>query len=111
MDLGLEFLHWPAQRLIRTEMRKGRVCHVLESLCLKPPTNAYARVVSWIDKETGGLLLAEAYDKGNRLMKEFAVRSFKKVEGQWQLQEMEIRSVKTGRRTRLEFDVGARDTK
>jgi hypothetical protein len=27
------------------------------------------------------------------------------VDGQWQLQEMEIRNVQTGSRTRLEFDL------
>jgi hypothetical protein len=39
------------------------------------------------------------------LLKEFAPKSFKKVNGQWELQEMEIRNVQTGSRTRLEFDL------
>lgn len=103
VDLGLDFLHWPSQRVVKTEMRKGRVCHVLESThsLVAPPL--YARVVSWLDKETGGPLLAEGYDRANKLVKEFSIRSFKRVDGHWQLQEMEIRSPKTGSRTAMEF--------
>jgi hypothetical protein len=102
-DLGLEFFHWPGQVLIQNEMRKNRACHVLES---RPAlTNAYARVRSWIDVETGGLLMAEAYDEQDRRVKEFEVRSFKKSGDQWQLQEMEIRNLKSRSRTTLEFEV------
>ena len=62
-------------------------------------------MVSWIDNESGGIVQAEAYDLNNKLLKEFAPKSFKKVNGQWELQEMEIRNVQTGSRTRLEFDL------
>ncbi len=30
-DLRLEFLHWPEQRILKHEMRRGRSCQVLES--------------------------------------------------------------------------------
>jgi hypothetical protein len=105
-DLGLDFFHWPQQRLVKKEMRKGRPCQVLSS---QPSpgagTNSYTRVLSWIDTETGGLLMAEAYGRGDRLLKEFEVKSFKKVDGQWQLHDMEIRDVPGRSRTRLEFDL------
>ncbi len=103
LDLGLDFFHWPTQRVIKTEMRKGRVCQVLESSQSNPPAGSYARVVSWLDKETGGPLLAEAYDRQGKLMKEFSIKSLKKVEGRWELEEMEIRDVVKRSRTRLEF--------
>jgi hypothetical protein len=70
-----------------------------------PSTNAYSRVVSWIDNESGGIVHAEAYDANGKLLKEFDPKSFKKVNGQWELQDMEIRNVQTGSRTRLEFDL------
>jgi len=101
-DLGLEFLHWPTQILVENEMRKNRACHVLES---RPAvTNVYARVRSWLDVETGGLLLAEAYDAANRRVKEFEVRRFQKTGDTWQLQEIEIRNLPMRSRTMLEFD-------
>jgi hypothetical protein len=101
MDLGMEFLHWPKQVLITREMRKGRGCDVLESRPAGP--GLYARVVSWIDQETSGLLMAEAYDASGRLLKEFEVKGFKKVAGRWQVRDMEIRNRQTKTSTRLQF--------
>jgi hypothetical protein len=104
-DLGLEFFHWPEQKVLKKEIKRSRGCTVLESINPNPPTNGYSRVVSWIDGETLGIVQAEAYDAGGKLLKEFEPKSFKKVNGQWELQEMEIRNVQTGSRTRLEFDL------
>jgi len=106
-DLGLEFFHWPGQKVLphTTTLKRGREYTLLESTNPNPTTNGYSRVVSWIDKETGGILEAEASDATGKLLKDFAPKSFKKVNGQWELQEMEIRNVQTGSRTRLEFDL------
>lgn len=104
-DLGVEFFHWPTQRLRKTEMRKSRSCHVLESLNPSPGAQEYRRVVSWIDVESGGVVVAEAYDAQDRLLKEFSVNSMKKVNDRWQVQQMEIRNVQTRSRTRLEFEI------
>jgi hypothetical protein len=108
-DLGLEFFHWPEQRFLKKEMRKSRTCNVLESINPHLTPGNYARVISWLDIETGGLLLAEAYDQKGQLWKEFSVRGFSKVQGQWQLKEMEIRNAKTDSKTRLEFDLKLKD--
>ena len=104
-DLGLEFFRWPAQKLLPnpTSLKRGRSFTLLEST--NPGPEGYARVLSWIDQETGGILEAEAYDRQGRLLKVFEPKSFKKVNGQWELQEMEIRNAQAGSRTRLEFDL------
>jgi len=104
-DLGLEFFHWPAQKVLKKEIKRSRGCTVLESTNPNPATNSYSRVVSWIDSESGGIVQAEAYDFNGKLLKEFAPKSFKKVNGQWELQEMQINNVQTGSRTRLDFDL------
>jgi len=104
-DLGLEFFHWPGQKLLKKEVKRSRGCAVLESTNPDPSTDGYSRVVSWIDSESGGIVQAEAYDFKNQLLKEFAPKSFKKVNGQWELQEMEIYNNRTGSRTRLDFDL------
>ena len=104
-DLGLEFFHWPEQKVLKKEVRRSRGCTVLESTNPNPSANGYSRVVSWIDSETLGIVHAEAYDANGKLLKEFDPKSFKKVNGQWELQEMEIRNVQTGSRTRIEFDL------
>ena len=102
-DLGLEFLHWPAQKLTKHEIRRAQMCAVLESA--NPGTNGCSRIVSWIDDDTGGILHADAYDARGAKLKEFEPKEFKKVNGQWQLQEMEIRNVQTESKTRMDFDL------
>ena len=107
-DLGLEFFHWPQQKILpkTINLKRGRAYTLLESTNPNPSTNGYSHVLSWIDQETGGILQAEAYDAQGKLLKEFEPGSFQKdVNGQRQLQEMDIRNVQTGSRTRLEFDL------
>jgi hypothetical protein len=109
-DLGLEFLHWPKQRLIRDAkitMRWGRPCKVLESTNPRPTESTYARVVSWIDSEMGSLIRAEAYGLDGRHFKVFELKSFKKINGRWQVKNMEIRNDRTDSRTYLEFTFDA----
>jgi hypothetical protein len=105
-DLGLEFLHWPDQRILRRdkpEMRKGRPCRVLESN--NPQAKGYTRVRSWVDLENKGVILAEAFDSAGRLIKRFSVGSVQKVDGEWQLKDMEMIDEIRGSETRLEFDL------
>lgn len=108
-DLGLDFFHWPHQRIVKTEMRKGRSCKVLESSRDQPAGTGYKRVLSWIDIETSGLIRAEAYDASNQMAKVFSLKGFSKVDGRWQLKELEIRNPKTDSVTRLEFDLEIND--
>ncbi len=103
-DLGLEFFYWPHQKLLKGEMRKGRGCYVLESRPADASASPYSRVLSWIDRESGGLLIAEAYDQQGKLLKEFEIRGVTKVAGQWQVKKMEIRNDQADTRTTLVFD-------
>ena len=103
-DLGLEFFHWPEQKVLKKEFRRNCSCMVLESTNPNPATNGYSRVDSWIDEESGGIVMARAYDARGGLLKEFYPKDVKKVKGQWQVESLEIYNVQTGSRTRLEFD-------
>ena len=103
MDLGLEFFHWPTQRLIKTEMRAGQVTKVLESVNPHPGAG-YARVITWLEKESGAPLVAEAYGSDGKLLKQFSIKHVKKVKGHYQLEEMQIRNFRTDSRTRIEYD-------
>lgn len=104
-DLGLEFFHWPQQKVLKKEVKRSRGCTVLESTNPNPSANSYLRVVSWIDSESGGIVQAWAYDANNKLFKEFYPKDFKKINGQWQVKEMDIENDQTGSRTRLEFEL------
>jgi hypothetical protein len=107
-DLGLEFLHWPGQKVLRGDTARGRLCKVLESTNPNPSPSGYSRVLCWIDNESLGIVEAKAYDAQNKLLKEFYPKDFKKVNGQWQVGSMEIDNVQTRSRTRLEFDLKAK---
>ena len=101
---AVAYLRWSDQCLGRNVTRMGRPCRILESRQSEVLPGGYARVISYIDIESGGVLRAEAYDDAHELLKEFNIRSLKKVQGQWQVQEMEMRNLRTRSRTRLEFD-------
>ena len=105
-DLGLDFLHWPQHRIVeevRIRMRKGRPCQILESRNPAPDAQGYNRVISWIDRETGKPIIAEAYAPDGRLLKEFEVGGVTKVGGVWELKNLEIRNLREDSRTILEF--------
>ena len=108
MDLGLEFFHWPQQRAIRSEMSRGQPCRVLESVLPNPAADGYARVLSWVDLESGGVIQAEAYDRKNKLLKKFEIGSFKKIDGRWHLRDLRIRTSRTGQKTELKFEFKTR---
>jgi YD repeat-containing protein len=106
-DLGLEFFHWPDQRLIKKEMKRSRSCKVLESINPNPASGLYSHVDSWIDNESDGIVMAQAYDQQGKLLKRFIPQKVKKVEGQWQLEQMEIDNTQTDSSTRVDFDLTA----
>ena len=106
-DLGLEFLHWPEQRVdteARITMRKSRPCKVLESYNPRPGASGYVRVRSWIDAENGGVIVADAYGPDNRKLKVFEVKKVTKVNDVWEIKNLEMRNEKADTQTVLEFD-------
>ena len=105
-DLGLEFLHWPGQRLLKKEMRHSKSCEVLESVNPAPVPGGYSRVVAWIMIEKPhGLIHADAYNAKGELMKQFDPTNLEKIEGEYQLEEMEVRNRKTGSHTWIKFNL------
>jgi hypothetical protein len=105
-DLGLEFLHWPKQRLLKKEMRHSKSCSVLESVNPAPVPGGYARVVSWIMIDSPhGVVHADAYDAQGEVLKRFDPKNLEKVQGEYQVEEIEIRNRKTGSETVIKFNL------
>jgi len=105
-DLGLEFLHWPKHRLIQRDTRHEKACYIMESVNPNPVPGGCARVRSWIIiNGPRGIVHADAYDSNNKLLKEFDPVSVQKVEGQYQLQEMEMRNAQTRSHTSITFNL------
>jgi hypothetical protein len=107
-DVGMEFLRWPTQRLLSKEICRSQSCDKLESLAPPGWTNEYVRVVSWFDIDTGGPVLVEAFNAAGKLVKEFKPNDFKKVNGQWQVEEIEISNPQTGSRSTIRFELGGK---
>jgi hypothetical protein len=104
-DLGLEFFRWPDQRVITNVMRRGQACYVLESKNTGALAGTYSKVVSWIDKDTLGIVRAEAYDHQGKLLKLFLPTKVRKVDGRYQIKEVEMRNEQTGSKSILIFDL------
>jgi hypothetical protein len=104
-DLGLEFLHWPEQRMAQTriKMRMTRPAHAIESINPNPNPNTYSRVVSWIDQEYHVVLYAEAFDVNQRRYKIFSLKGFRRVDGGWHPRELELRNQRTDSMTSIEL--------
>jgi hypothetical protein len=107
-SLGLDFLRWPKQTLLKSEMRIGQPCVVLES-ARPAATNGMVRLKSWIDRESGAILVAEGYDADGKMIREFSLSgsSMVKVDGRYQLKQMSIRTPGKSN-TVLEFDLDRR---
>ena len=82
-----------------------KACRILESINPSPVPGGYARVVSWIMIESPhGLMHADAYDAQRNVLKRFDPKSLEKVEGEYQLEEIEMRNPITGSGTVIKFD-------
>ncbi len=105
-DLGLEFLHWPRQQVLSNDMRHSKSCKVLESTNPAPVPGGYARVKSWIMiASPHGIVHADAYDARGEVLKRFDPTNLEKIQGEYQLDEMEMRNRKTGSQTVIKFNL------
>jgi hypothetical protein len=105
-DLGMEFLHWPEQRLVRDakiKMRLSRPCKVIESINPDTSARGYRRVVSWLDAENGAPIYAEGFDANGEQIKIFSLRGLTKAGGQWQPKDLEMLTKATDSKTQIEF--------
>ena len=59
------------------------------------------RVLSWVDIKSGGILAADFYSADGKVRKRFSVKGLTKKDGQWQVDEMEMRDVAERTRSRL----------
>jgi hypothetical protein len=104
-DFGLEFFSWPYQKIIKKEFHNNVASILLESLNPDSGPGNYSRVISRIEEESGGVMEAHAFDAAGKPLKNFNVKSLKKVNGRWQVESIIMENVQTGSRTRLEFDL------
>ena len=106
-DLGLEFLHWPKLKLLlKNDPRHSKACRKLESINPAPVAGGYARVVFWVIIESQhGIAHADAYNTKGELLKRFDPANVEKIQGEYQLEEIEMRNSTTSSRTWIKFNL------
>jgi hypothetical protein len=114
-DLTLDFLWWPGGRVTATEMKKSRECYVVDLPA--PADGPVARMRLWIDSRESALLQADAFDRDGRVTRRMAVKSLKKLDGRWTVEDLDIERLPERTRTilrvmesRLEPPNGESDT-
>ena len=91
-DLSLRFLYWPNAKVVGEDTKLTRRCWMIDAIPSRGESQ-YSRVRLWIEKQTGTLLQAEAYDAGGNFARRFTVRSGQRdKEGNWYLKQMRIES-------------------
>lgn len=90
MDLTLGFLWWDGGRIIGQAKNRGQPCYILDR---HAPANAmipYASARLWVDTRVSMLLQAEGYDKLGDLRRRLFVKSFKKMNHEWMIKDLEV---------------------
>jgi hypothetical protein len=100
-ELGMEFLHWPEQRILGRELSNGRWCQVLESRSGK--SGGTVSVRSWIDEKVGVVLSAEVYDARQVRIKHFSITQFREQADRWSC-SVSMVDDQRGTKTELSFD-------
>ena len=89
-------------KLLREEEREGKNCYVVEAI--PKVSSAFARRVSWIDKETFLPVREEYYDVQNQLAKVFTADEVKEVGGHPTVVRRTMRDVKREHHTEVVFE-------
>lgn len=104
-DLTLSFLWWDNGKRVGSDKVRGRDCYIVDVPA--PPENnittgaIYDHVRLWIDKEILLVLKAEGRDKNAAPIRRMWVRSFKKINDQWMIKDMEIQAFPADQRTKM----------
>jgi hypothetical protein len=102
-DLELAFLRWSNHKFVRESRRLGFDCWVIESMPAADAPSQYRRVLMWVDKKYMAVVIAEAYDAKNKLLKNFEVKSVRKLDekGHYIVGQIALENVQKKSRTVL----------
>ncbi len=99
-DLSDREVDEETHRFLGSETENGRTLHVVESTP-RDPAAPYARRVLRVDAERYTIPRIEYFDRHGRLERELAV-AWQEVDGIWDWRRLEMKNVRTGRKTQVE---------
>lgn len=100
-DLTLSFLWWEGATVIGSERVRGRYSYVLDVPAPEETGGIYAGMRLWIDPDTSLLMQADAYDHRDRIVRRLQVKSIRKIDDLWMVQNLEILNPATRERVTL----------
>ncbi len=95
-DLAMKFLYWPDPTVEGSQILLLRKCWIIRA---EPPSkndSQYGHVMLWIDKDSGALMQAEAFDRAGKFARRFKVISGQKIDGAWILKTLRIEAATPG---------------
>ena len=98
-DLSLSFLWWPNGRTAGFEEVKGRPCYVVDLPAPVKTEGGDDGVRVWIDPQARMLLQVATYDQGGVRTRLLQVKSFKKINKVWMIQNLDMQSFPSGHKT------------
>lgn len=101
LDLTLSFVWWPGGRTIGQEEIRGQPCYVVDRHPGPKDDTSYGSVRLWIDTRVSMLLQADGNDRLGDLHRRLSVKSFKKINDEWMIKDLEFSDFQTGTRTTL----------
>jgi hypothetical protein len=101
MDLTLGFLWWNGGKIIGRVEARGQPCYLLDRRAPQEEMAPYARVQIWIDTRISMLIQADGYDKLENLSRRLSIKSFKKINHEWMIKDLEVEDLPTQSTTLL----------
>lgn len=100
LDLSMDFLHWTKAELNGEAKVRGRLCDLVE---LYPPVEipGCKKVRLWVDREIRMFLQAQEIDEDGKIQRQMWVKSVKKMNDRWMVQDIEVEARGSNHRTRL----------
>ena len=100
LDISMDFLHWERAELAGEVTLRGRLCDIVE---VYPPEviPGCLKVRLLVDREIGMFLQAQQVDEDRKVARQMWVRSVKKMDDRWMVQDLEVEARGSGHRTRL----------
>ncbi len=95
MDLTLGFLWWEGGQIIGQEKNRGQPCYVLDRHAHAGAMGPYASVRIWVDIRVSMLLQADGYNKLSEPIRRLSVKSFKKINHEWMIKDLEVEDLNT----------------
>ncbi|GEM_PF-746892 len=90
MDLTLGFLWWDGGKIIGRVEARGQPCYLLDRRAPQDNMVPYARVQLWVDTRISMLIQADGYDMLENLSRRLCIKSFKKINHEWMIKDLEV---------------------